>query len=429
MRGKAGLRTSPPLRGSVRVPADKSISHRAAILAALAHGSSIIRHYSPSGDCAATLEVLRALGVRMDRSGDALEVHGEGIDRLGTPSAATELDCERSATTMRLMAGVLAALPGPARLTGDPQLLARPMDRIVGPLRRMGASVEWRSGEHLEIAGGRLTGITHRPEVPSAQVKSCILLAGLHAQGRTTVVESVPTRDHTERLLRAMGVGVRREPTGDGTAISLCAEPVRPVEVAVPGDISSACVIAAAAALLPGSEVQIHEVGLNPTRTGFLSILRRMGAELEYEASGSDPEPVGTIRVRPGRLHATTVGADEIPAMVDELPLLALMATQAEGATEVHGATELRRKESDRITGSVEGLRALGADAQELPDGFVVQGPTPLRGGRCDAHRDHRLAMMLRLAGLIASGPVHVEGLEYTGDSFPGFEATLGALR
>jgi 3-phosphoshikimate 1-carboxyvinyltransferase len=429
MRENAALSSSPPLLGTARVPADKSISHRAAILAALARGPSVIRNFSASGDCTATLRVLRALGVQLTRSDDVLEVHGGGIDRLAPSPAAGPLDCGRSATTMRLMAGVLAARHSRALLTGDPQLLARPMERIARPLREMGASVEWHAGGDLQIKGGKLTGIEHRPEVPSAQVKSCVLLAGLHADGWTTVVESIPTRDHTERLLETMGVSVRRERTPQGLAVSVRAEPLHPIELRVPADVSSAAVIAAGASIVPGSDVRIEAVGLNPTRTGFLTVLQRMGIEVALDVQQLDPEPIGSIHVRHRALRSTTVRADEVPAMVDELPMLALVATQAEGTTEVRGAAELRTKESDRITGAVQGLRGLGANVQELSDGFVVQGPTPLRGGRCDAQRDHRLAMMLRLAGLIASGPVQVEGMEYSEDSFPGFEAVLGALR
>jgi 3-phosphoshikimate 1-carboxyvinyltransferase len=429
MRETAALSASRPLLGTARVPADKAISHRAAILAALAPGRSVVHNFSASVDCAATLRVLRALGVRIDRSAEFLEIQGRGIDPLAPPAGAGPLDCGRSATTMRLTAGVLAARPGRVVLTGDPQLLARPMDRIARPLRRMGATVGWHSGGDLEVTGARLKGIEHRPEVPSAQVKSCVLLAGLHADGRTTVLEAVPTRDHTERLLEAMGASVGRESTGHGVAVSVHAQPLHPIDMRVPGDASSAAVIAAGAAIVPGSDVVTEAVGLNPTRTGFLTVLQRMGVDIELEVQGSEPERVGTIRVRHGTLSCTTVDRGDVPGMVDELPLLALVATQAEGTTEVRGAADLRNKESDRIKGSIEGLRALGADVEELPDGFVVHGPTPLTGGRCSTQRDHRLAMMFRLAGLIASGPVQIEGLEYVADSFPGFEAALEALR
>ena len=413
--------------GTLRVPGDKAISHRAAILGALAAGPTVIRDFSKAGDCRSTLEVLAALGVRIIVADGTVEVRGGGSELLGPP--AGPLQCGRSATTMRLVAGVLAARPFPVRLTGDPQLLARPMDRIVGPLRRMGASLEWQPGRELEISGGALTGIDHHQEVPSAQVKSCILLAGLHAKGRTTVIEAVPTRDHTERLVQAMGGSVQRVQTSSGLAVSVLRSSLRPIQFDVPGDPSSAAVIATAVALVPGSEVVIGGVGLNPTRTGFFGALDRMGAQVDLEIEKDEPEPVGSIRIRHGELQATSVGADEVPSMIDELPLLALIATQAEGATEVRGAYELRRKESDRIGGVVEGLRGLGADLEELPDGFLVRGPTRLRGGRCDARRDHRLAMTFSLAGLAASGPVDVEGIEYVDDSFPGFEAAMEALR
>jgi 3-phosphoshikimate 1-carboxyvinyltransferase len=427
MDDQVALHASRPLRGTARVSSDKAISHRAAILGALAHGRSVLWNFSPAGDCRSTLVVLTALGVPIVEADGALEVHGGGTERLAPPAAP--LDCGRSATTMRLMAGAVAGTRFGVRLTGDRQLLTRPMDRIVEPLRRMGASLRWEIGRDLEIRGGALNGIEHHPEVPSAQVKSCLLLAGLHAEGRTTIVEPVPTRDHTERLIRAMGLPVERETSSSGVAVSVRAGSLHPIEVHVPGDPSSAAALAAGAAIVPGSDVVIAGIDLNPTRTGFFRALERMGAEVEFEVVREEPEPVGSVRVRHRPLHAISVTAPQVPAMIDELPLLALLATQAEGATEVRGAAELRRKETDRISGVVDGLRALGAELEELADGFVVRGSTPLRPGQCDAHRDHRLAMTFSLAGLITSGSVLVRGMEYVDDSFPGFAAALEALR
>lgn len=421
-----------PLSGRCRVPADKAISHRAAILGALAEGTSRVRGFSPAGDCRQTVGALRGLGVRVELAEEeagpvlhpTLLVRGKGWEGLRPPTGP--LDCGRSATTMRLLAGVAAGLPFGCVLTGDRQLLRRPMDRVAEPLRRMGAGVALRPGglPPVAVRGGSLRGIEYRLPVASAQVKSCVLLAGLRAAGTTAVVETVPTRDHTERLLEAMGAPVGRRPGW----VSVSPGPLDPIDLAVPGDVSSAAAILAGALLVPGSDVVVEEVGLNPLRTGFLRVLDRMGARVEVVSTSDGVEPVGTVRVRHEPLHGTLVEAAEVPSLIDELPLLAVLATRAEGVTEVRGAAELRVKESDRISGLVAGLRALGARVEELPDGFVVVGPTPLRGGRCDARSDHRLAMAFAVAGLVAEGPVEVVGMEFVADSFPGFEATLRAL-
>jgi 3-phosphoshikimate 1-carboxyvinyltransferase len=430
----------PRLSGRCRVPGDKAISPRAAILAALARGTSVVRGFSPAGDCDRTLRALLALGVRVEpsdgRGTRTVVVDGPGWEGLRPPPGP--LDCGRSGTTMRLLAGVAAGLPVVSVLTGDDQLLRRPMDRVAEPLRRMGARVELGPDGRppLTVRGGELQGIEYRLPVASAQVKSCVLLAGLRASGWTTVVEDVPTRDHTERLLEAMGARVER-PTSEPwlgpslpgpVQVSVAAGPLDPLDLGVPGDLSSAAPIVAAAALLPGSDVLVEGVGLNPGRTGFLRILERMGAGLEVVPASDGVEPVGTLRVRHARLRGVTVTGPEVPAAVDELPLLGVLGTQAEGVTEVRGAAELRVKESDRIAGLVAGLRALGAAIEELPDGFVVEGPTRLRGGRCDARADHRLAMAFTVAGLVAEGPVEVVGMEFVGDSFPGFEEALRSL-
>jgi 3-phosphoshikimate 1-carboxyvinyltransferase len=325
------------------------------------------------------------------------------------------------------MAGVLAGGAARVVLTGEPQLLRRPMDRVAEPLRRMGARVDTTDGRApMTVAGGGLSGMEHRLAVPSAQVKSAILLAGLRASGTTTVIEPVPTRDHTERLLRWLGLPLETEA---GRVSVRAAEPP-PFETEIPGDLSSAAPVLAAAALVPGSDVTVEDVGLNPTRTAFLDLLRRMGAAVEVlprEEAG--PEPLGGVRVRHGPLQAVSPGGGEIAGLIDELPLVGVLATRAEGTTVVRGAGELRVKESDRITGLVRGLRGLGADAEELPDGFAVRGPARLRGGACDAGDDHRLAMAFAVAGLAASDPVAVRGMASVSDSFPGFSETLGALR
>ena len=429
-----------PLRGSVRVPADKSISHRAAIVAAIAGGDSVIRNFSAAGDCAATLRVLAALGAEIVKRLDEVRVRGRGGKALELPAVA--LDCGRSGTTMRLMAGVLAAAPFRSTLTGDGQLLRRPMDRVAVPLRLMGADVDLRDGTWppVHVQGGSLAGIEYRLPVASAQVKSAILLAGVQASGETAVMETVPARDHTERLLARAGACVERR-NADGVArTALREQRLGAFDISIPGDLSSAAPLLAAAAMMPGSDLTVEEIGLNPTRIGFLTALRGMGGSIE--TSGAPPpggsagvsavqaeEPGGSVRIRHAPLRAIAIGAEEIPALIDELPLLALVATQAEGVTEVRGAAELRVKESDRIAGLVAGLRSLGAEVEEQEDGFTVRGPTPLRSGVVDGLADHRLAMTFAVAGLVASGPVGVEGMGFVSDSFPGFHRVLEGLR
>ena len=412
------------MRGRCRVPGDKSISHRAALLAALAPGRSVLRGFSSAGDCDRTLAVLAALGVEASRDGEVLMVQGGRALR----EPAGPLHCGRSGTTMRLVAGTLAAAPFASTLTGERQLLRRPMARVAGPLRRMGAEVRLSSGDRppMSIRGGSLAGIEHVPDVPSAQVKSSVLVAGLHASGRTVVVEAGPTRDHTERLLEAMGAPIERSPGG-----RVCVErgTPSPLELDVPGDLSSAAFLVAAATLLPGSDLTVEGVGLNPTRTGFLDVLDRMGGAVERTVTYDALEPRGDLRVRHASLTGIRLLPEEVPGVIDELPLIGLLATQGEGITEVRGAGELRVKESDRIAGLVAGLNALGAYARGTDDGFVVRGPTRLREGRCDARRDHRLAMTFAVAGLIADGPVRVDGLEFASDSFPGFDELMGELR
>jgi len=418
------------LHGTCRVPGDKSISHRAALLGSLAPGPSVITGFSPAGDCRSTLAALRRLGAEITVVGDLVEV-GAGLARASRGVCA-EVDCGRSGTTMRLLAGIVASTGGEFLLTGHPQLLRRPMGRVAEPLRAMGAVVELADGgvPPMHIRGAALGGITYTPAVASAQVKSAILLAGLSAVGATTVVEAVATRDHTERLLAGMGARISVDRRGPSCQVRLEPGPLTPLHMRVPGDASSAAVIAAAAALVPGSDVLLAGVSANATRTGFLRVLEAMGAQVETIRQGCDGqvEPVADFRIKHRPLNAVRIGAEEVPFIIDELPLVGLLATQATGTTEVVGAQELRVKESDRIRGLVEGLRRLGADAEELPDGFVVRGRAALRGGVCDSMLDHRLAMTFSLAGLIAEGPVEVSGLEFVDDSFPGFLECLGAL-
>ena len=415
------------LQGVVSVSGDKSISHRAALLAALSPEPSRIRGLATALDCRASLRAAEQLGaVVSQRDG---ELHIRGAAEL--PRGELAVDCGRSGTTMRLMAGILAAREGDSFLVGDPQLLARPMERVAVPLREMGAVVETSAGGRapLRIRGGSLAGVLYRLPVASAQVKSAVLLAGLRAEGRTVVEEPVPTRDHTERLLTAMGAGIE-EGWRDGVrSIGVGPAQLHGLDMDVPGDASSAAVLAAAAALVPGSLVTVRSVGVNPTRTAFLSVLEEMGASVEMGEPGAGAEAAADVTVRHRALRAVEVGADRVPLLVDELPLLGLLATQAEGTTVVKGAEELRLKEVDRISGLAEGLRRLGAVVEEWPDGFSVSGPVRLRGGATDSRGDHRLAMVFSLAGLVAEGEVTVAGTGYIGDSFPEFSSVMRSLR
>jgi len=417
-----------PLSGSARVPGDKSISHRMALVAAVAPGRSAISGFSRAGDCEATLSVLRDLGVPIERASGDIVIEGVGWDRLLSPER--DLDCGRSGTTMRLACGLLAGSALDLTLTGDPQLLARPMERVAEPLRLMGATVETSDGRPpVRLQGGWLSGIEYELPVASAQVKSAVLLAGLRADGITTIVEAVPSRDHTERLLSWLDVPVETAES-PGRRVSVRRAEPRAFEASVPGDISSAAPLLAAAAAVPGSSVTIEDVGLNPTRTAFLEVLARLGAEVEIEPSAeTGPEPVGAVTVAHGDLRAVEIGESEVPALIDELPLVGVLGALSEGATIVRGATELRVKESDRIAGLVGGLRALGADADELPDGFTVTGPAKLSGGAVDSVGDHRLAMAFAVAALAATGPLSIEGLDSVADSFPSFVPTLESLR
>ena len=421
------------VRGRVRPPGDKSISHRYAMLAAIADGVSTIRGYSTGADCASTLRCLRGLGVQMREperhSGAGLDVQiaGRGIRGLSAP--ATVLDAGNSGSTMRMLAGILAAHPFPVAITGDDSLRRRPMRRIIVPLERMGARISSASDRPpLTIEGStRLSAIDFEPDVPSAQVKSAVLLAGLHAAGVTRVHEPLATRDHTERALLAFGASVVQ--AGDLVSIA-GGQRLHARELVVPGDLSSAAFWMVAASALPGSEVTIEDVGLNPTRAGVLDILRRLGARIDVDETrrGDAGEPTGTIVVRHDTLLDTRIAPHEVPGVIDELPALAALATHG-GALSVTGAGELRVKESDRISALAEGLRRMGADIEEQPDGFEVRSTRRLHGGEVDAHNDHRLAMAFAIAALGASGPTVIHDAAAAAVSYPEFFSVLESLR
>ncbi len=412
--------------GHVAVPGDKSISHRAVLLGALGEGETHVRGFGRSGDTEATVAAVRALGIEVeDVAEDELVVHGAGLRGL----RPGEVACANAGTLMRLLSGIAAGQEGEFVLTGDASLSARPMERVAEPLRRMGAEIETTGGHApLVVRGsGALRGIAYELPVASAQVKSAVLLAGLNADGPTTVVEPAATRDHTELMLEAAGVRVRRR------ARSVTVEPagsLRLAEVVVPGDFSSAAPLLVAVALIAGSDVTIHDLGVNPRRTGLLDVLERMGARVSvFDRRRAGGEPVASVHLQSGELVATEIGADEVPGLVDELPLVALLASHARGETRVAGAGELRVKETDRVEAVTDGLRALGARIHSRPDGWAITGvPARLRGGRVDARGDHRIAMLGAVAGLASREGVAIEGAESAAISFPGFYELLESV-
>ena len=409
-----------PLTGTFRVPGDKSISHRALIISALAQGTSKIKGLLESRDTLATLETLRQLGVEIEGSQGSYTMKGRDLGGLQEPNDV--LMAHNSGTTTRLMLGVLAGQPFFSVITGDDSLRRRPMGRVVKPLQKMGATILGREGGErlpLAILGNPLKGIHHTLEIASAQVKSALLLAGLTAQGDTVITEPRQTRDHTERMLVARGVRLARE---DDTITVTQGEP-RPMNVKVPGDFSSAAFLITAALLIPQSRITIKNVGLNPTRTAFLKMVQEMGGEVsvlnQWEEGG---EPMGDLEITyTPALRGIKIDPRDISLAIDELPLLALLGTQAQGETRVEEAGELRVKESDRIAVTVSQMTAMGAEIEELPDGFVVRGPVKLKGGRVQSHGDHRMAMLLALAGLISEKGAELTGAQAVDVSYPGF--------
>ena len=424
------------------MPGDKSISHRAAIIAAMAEGSSRITNFSTSEDCAATVACLEQLGVSIERNGGDLWIHGVGSN--GLRAAAAPLDCRNSGTTMRLLAGILAGQNFKTELTGDASLRSRPMQRIIEPLEMMGARISSHDGNApLAIAGRKpLQGMTYKLLVASAQVKSCVLLAGLNADGRTEVIENEPTRDHTERMLRWFGVPIdtgEAEREGEAAHFATVSGPARLVarEVSIPGDISSAAYFIAAAALMPNSSIEIDRVGLNPTRTSFLNRLRTLGFEATVtEAREQNNEPIGLVSIHGAKEPRPPANVQRpflidglaIPQLIDELPLLAVIGSQIEGGVEIRDAAELRVKESDRIVTTTAGLRAMGVEVEEFDDGLGVASRARLRGAEIDSRGDHRIAMAFSVAGLIAEGKTEIKGADCVAVSFPGFFGLLNSV-
>lgn len=426
---KQVIRPGGAITGVLEVPGDKSISHRYAILASLAEGRSEIRNYSTAADCRSTLECLRRLGVAIEVGKDSVRIAGKGLH--GLKASRRALDAGNSGTTMRLLAGVLAGQPFKSALTGDDSLRRRPMRRVLEPLERMGAALHARDGDHapIEIRGGNLHPIDYAMPVASAQVKSAILLAGLYADGWTSVSEPEQTRDHLEIALREFGA----ETQSDARAVRVRGGPqLQPRALSVPGDLSSAVFLIGAALILPESQLIVHNVGLNPTRTAVLDFLLAMGAPIRLvSVQMRDGELFGDIAMRHARLEGGVISVSAVPQMIDELPMLAALGPFTERGIEIRGAQELRVKESDRIAALAESLRRMGAEVEEFPDGLRVAGQSVgrLRGATVDPHGDHRIAMALAVAALGAEGETVIRNSECVAVSFPGFFSLLGQHR
>ena len=422
------IKPSQSLSGDVTVPADKSITHRAIMLAALADGTSVISNYLPAQDCMATLEAFVSMGVTVRRTHRTITIVGAGAGGLRQPGAV--INAGNSGTTVRLLSGIIAGQDINVTITGDESLSRRPMRRIMDPLRRMGVSITARDDNYLplEIKGNsRLAPVQYDLPIASAQVKSCILLAGMQAGGTTSVTEPVRSRDHTERMLRARGVDVNVE----GCRVSVNG-PARlsAIDMTVPADISSAAFFLVAGLIVPSSCLMLKGVGINPTRDGIVEVLRAMNGKISagevFDVSG---EPAADIEVRGSVLAPFTIGESIIPRLVDEIPVLVLAATQAEGVSVISGAGELRVKESDRLAVITNELSRMGAKIEEKPDGLVIYGPTPLTGARCSSCGDHRIAMTLAVAGLIAGGETTIEDVDCVETSFPGFMEKLASIQ
>ena len=424
------IKPAKSISGTLRLPGDKSISHRAAMFAAMADGRSVIENFAASADCTSTLACLARLGAEISRDGATVTIDGAGESDFSTPTGP--LDCGNSGTTMRLMSGILAGQGVNAFLIGDESLSSRPMKRVIEPLTAMGAEIVSNDGRApLEITGdNKLSGCIHTPTIASAQIKSCIILAGLNAVGQTTVIEPSPTRDHTERLLRWFGVDL--DTSKPGVITIRGGQRLRPRSFSVPGDISSAAFfLVAAACISSGSDLTIRNVGINPSRTGIIDILHRCGVELsvEHERTMCN-EPVGDIRVRgPIRSNSekVVISGDLIANAIDEIPVLAVLGTQLSGGIEIRDAGELRFKESDRIKAVVENLRRMGAEVEEFPDGMIVRY-SRLTGATVDSFGDHRIAMAFAVAGLLAKGETEIIGADCVDISFPGFFEKLDSV-
>jgi len=424
------VRPCPRLEGEIALPGDKSISHRAAIFNSLAKGKAQVSNFAPGRDCLATVNCLKALGVEISRKGSGnLLISGTGGD--GLTEASDVLDAWNSATTMRLLSGLLSSQPFLSIVTGDASLRSRPMRRLIEPLRSMGAEIYGRGKDSfapLVIKGGKLRGIEFLLPLPTAQIKSAILLAGLFAQGKTVLHQPVPSRDHSERLLKRMGAQL--ESNGNSISLSPLTSPLSPVNLCVPGDISSAAYFLVAGAIHPDARIVVRNCGINPTRTGIIDALLAMGAKLRIEKERWEAdEPLADIVVESSELRGIEFGGDIIPRLIDEIPILAVAGSVAKGKTVIRGAAELRVKESDRIASVSRELSKMGVDIEELPDGMVIHGGRLLTGTEVDSHSDHRLAMSLAIAGLIAEGETTINHAGIAQVSYPTFWQDLLSLQ
>ena len=423
------LEITPAVRigGVAAVPGDKAISHRLAMMGAIADGRTVIRNFAESADCASTLECLRRLRVPIDRKGTTVTVEGRGLRGLQKPSS--ELDAGNSGTTVRFMAGLVSGFPFESTFIGDASLSRRPMKRVIDPLRRFGATIEARDDNYLpmKVSGGGLKPIDFTLPIPSAQLKSCVLLAGLYASGTTRVHEPVPSRNHTEIALAEFGAHIR---TGPNTIEIDGGASLHGKEFTVPGDVSSAAFFIVAALAVPGSRLTLTNVGLNPTRSGLINLLEDRQAKIAIaEMSASGGEAVGNVVVESSDIPGLEIGGSWIPNVIDEIPVLAVLGTRTQNGIRIRDASELRVKESDRIHAVATNLRALGAEVEEFPDGLFVPGRQTLRGGVVDSFGDHRIAMAFAVAGLIAEGPVTIKNPDCVGISFPSFFDTLAEIR
>lgn len=416
------------LQGHLTVPGDKSISHRGIMFGAISQGQTVLHHFLTSADCLSTLAAFQQLGVPISRSGDTVTIEGVGLN--GLSGSSTPLDMGNSGTTTRLIMGLLAGQPFDSTLIGDASLSKRPMRRVSDPLGAMHAEIETSDG-HLPVTvhGRQLTAFNGRLQVASAQVKSALILAALQADGPSTIVEQLPTRDHTERLLNAFGADVQT--ASDGITITVQPHPtLHGQTMTVPGDMSSAAFFMVAASLVPGSKVTLENVGMNPTRTGLLDILQRMGGQVTVVPRSSKGEPVADLTIETAQLKPIEIGETAIPAVIDELPLVALLAAKADGISTITGASELRVKETDRISAVVTEFKKLGIAIEERPDGFVIDGRQPwhVTDTNLDAHNDHRIGMVLAIASLLVATPLRLAGEESVGISYPNFFADLATL-
>jgi 3-phosphoshikimate 1-carboxyvinyltransferase len=429
MNDRDRLEIAPAVRisGIASVPGDKSISHRLAMIGAVAEGTTVIRNFAESVECHTTLQCLMDLGAPITRAGSTITIEGRGLQGLQQPSK--ELDAANSGTTVRLMSGLLAGFPFEATFIGDESLSRRPMKRVVEPLRKFGATINAREDNYLPltIRGGSLFPVSLTTPIASAQVKSAILLAGLHARGLTRVREPLPTRNHTEIALAEFGARIKT--TSDGIEVE-GGHPLHGKDFTVPGDLSSSAFLIAAALSVPNSNLKLTGVGLNPTRSGFISVLQQMGANISInQPSPSGGEPTGDITAESSTLTGMEIGGAWIPNIIDEIPMLAVLGTRTQKGIRIRDAAELRAKESDRIRAVAANLRALGAQVEEFPDGLSVPGNQTLRGGEIDSFGDHRIAMAFAIAGLFSEGPIAIKNPSCVGISFPSFFKLLDSLK